>query len=115
MPISRSCDFFKVFFQNISKSILFLDEDSMTSQMVSCSGPAMDMFYVIMATTVWGRHRATMTTDSRHLSEGIRICFSCPIGKNGFISAQRCPICLCVVIILAKLLGKPSDPTVFSR
>ena len=87
----------------------------MTSQMVSCSGPVMCMFYVIMAATVRGRHHATMTTDSRHLSEGIRICFSCPIGKSGFISAQRCPICLKLcVIILAKLLGKPSDPTVFS-
>ena len=35
-----------------------------------CSGPVMGMFYVIMATTVRSRHHATMTTDSRHLSEG---------------------------------------------
>ena len=38
--------------------------------MVPCSGPVMGMSYVIMATTVRGRHHATMTTDSRHLSEG---------------------------------------------
>ena len=28
------------------KNVLYLDEDSMTSQMVSCSGPVVDMFYV---------------------------------------------------------------------
>ena len=47
--------------------------------MVPCSGPVMDMFYVIMATMVRGRHHATMTTDSRHLSEGKRFSNMCSV------------------------------------
>ena len=59
-----------------------------------------------LAAMVRGRHHATMTTDSRHLSEGNRTFFPCALCKNCFIRLQ-CEI-LCVDI-LTKRLSKQSD------